>query len=86
MILYVPKKIGLSTPQLEERRRNCKSGSIQTRRMILMFRSRFSAPEVVGPTDPDPMVMAPLVVGDFILYTGQQIGSTFEVNGLTANG
>lgn len=48
--------------------------------------SRFKALANVGLIDPDPMVMAPLVVGDFILYTGQQIGNTFEVNGLTANG
>ncbi|ORY15696.1 hypothetical protein BCR34DRAFT_477573 [Clohesyomyces aquaticus] len=48
-------------------------------------RFTFGAPDAISAQDPDPMVMAPLVVGDHITFSGSMIGNLFEVNALTAN-
>jgi hypothetical protein len=47
--------------------------------------STFADPATIGPDDPDPALMAPLVVGDYVTISGQMIGSIFEVNNLDAN-
>jgi hypothetical protein len=44
----------------------------------------FLAPPV-APGTPDPFTMAPLAVGDYITFNGQQVGSTYEINALEAN-
>jgi hypothetical protein len=52
---------------------------------ITDFNSTFGDPATLGPDDPDPALMAPLVVGDYITFSGQMVGSLFEVNNLVAN-
>jgi hypothetical protein len=86
MTHFVLLRIDRSTLQRGERQRNCKQLRVWNKRINLTCYSRFGNPANLSPTDPDPMVMAPLVVGDYIFYTGQLIGNTFEVNSLTANG
>ncbi|KAF2471061.1 uncharacterized protein BDR25DRAFT_354983 [Lindgomyces ingoldianus] len=50
-----------------------------------LTRFTFSDPATIGPTDPDAMVMAPLMVGDYITFSGQLIDNLFEVSSLTAD-
>jgi hypothetical protein len=45
---------------------------------------QFGAPPVAAGL-PDPLTMAPLAVGDYITFNGQQVGSTFEISSLEAN-
>ncbi|KAH7336719.1 hypothetical protein BKA65DRAFT_564015 [Rhexocercosporidium sp. MPI-PUGE-AT-0058] len=44
----------------------------------------FGAPPV-APGAPDPMFMVPLAVGDFVTFTGTNVGGTLTINALTAN-
>jgi hypothetical protein len=40
---------------------------------------------VVKGVDPDPSFMVPLVVGDYVTFSGQQVGQLYEVSNLEAN-
>ncbi|KAF2735727.1 hypothetical protein EJ04DRAFT_434338 [Polyplosphaeria fusca] len=51
----------------------------------LLNQFTFSDPATIGPNDPDANVMAPLMVGDFVTFSGQNLGDIFEVNNLIAN-
>jgi len=42
-------------------------------------------PASITADQPDANVMAPLVVGDYVTLSGQQVGTLFEVNNLVAN-
>jgi hypothetical protein len=53
---------------------------------MILSRSHFGNPATIGPNDPDPRLMAPLMVGDYITFLGTRVeGGLLAVNSLTAN-
>lgn len=50
----------------------------------MMGHSTFGAPPVAA-GQPDPMLLVPLAVGDFVSFTGTKVGGLLAINALTAN-
>ena len=49
------------------------------------YASNFKDPLALSPTDPDPRLGMPLAVGDYITFSGTQIGNSLAIYALTAN-